>query len=442
MIKWRQKLVDAFEMFKADSLFRNAVYLMASTAIMAFLGFAFWLFVARLYSPADIGVASALISATTMISNFSLLGLQAGLIRFLPTSKHPSRDINAAMLAVGLAAVVATAIYLTVTVLEGIGLQLIGSSPFNWVMFAALMAAVALNTLTDSVFIANRRAEYHLLVYAAFGLIKLILPLFLVPFGSAGIFLAYSAAVVVSLGLSIYFMRRACDYHVASNPNWQLLLQTRRYMTGNYFSMLLSGLPSQLMPMLIIRHMGADSAAYFSMAIMMANFIYVVPSSMTQSLLAESSHDSASLSRHVKQATRILAMILIPGVSVAIAVAPYLLQVFGANYAAGSAQIFQLLAAATVFVTINSIGGTILNLQRRPLMITAVQLAIAITTLSLVQVLAQKGLPGIGMAMLLGYAAGSVVYGILYIDRRWWRPVRRSEPKSDLAADLSSGQLS
>ena len=86
------------ELFRTDSLFRNAVFLMSSTAIMSVLGFVFWIFVAHLYSPEQIGVASALISITLLISNLSFLGLGSGFLRFLPGSAKPSRDINAGLI--------------------------------------------------------------------------------------------------------------------------------------------------------------------------------------------------------------------------------------------------------------------------------------------------------------------------------------------------------
>src|SRR5690242_5878766 len=94
-------------LFAQDSLFRNSVFLIASTAIMSVLGFGFWLFVAHLYTPEEVGAASALIAVATLLGNISLLGLDASLVRFLPTSKSQSRDINSAIIAVGSVALAA-----------------------------------------------------------------------------------------------------------------------------------------------------------------------------------------------------------------------------------------------------------------------------------------------------------------------------------------------
>ena len=85
---------------RADHLVRNSLYLMLSSGVQAALGFTFWLLMARLFSSADIGMASSLISATSLIGFFALFGLNSTLVRFLPTSKDRNRLITAALLLV------------------------------------------------------------------------------------------------------------------------------------------------------------------------------------------------------------------------------------------------------------------------------------------------------------------------------------------------------
>jgi O-antigen/teichoic acid export membrane protein len=68
-------------------LYRNAYYLMANAATTSLLGFVFWMVVAKFYSPVDVGLASATISAMGLLASLSNLGLGFGLIRFLPSAK-------------------------------------------------------------------------------------------------------------------------------------------------------------------------------------------------------------------------------------------------------------------------------------------------------------------------------------------------------------------
>jgi O-antigen/teichoic acid export membrane protein len=63
-----------------DPLHKNALFLIATTAIAAIFGFFFWTIAARLFPVADVGHATALISAVSLLTSFSGLGLGIGLI--------------------------------------------------------------------------------------------------------------------------------------------------------------------------------------------------------------------------------------------------------------------------------------------------------------------------------------------------------------------------
>lgn len=384
---------------------------------MSVLGFGFWIFVAHLYTPSQIGIASALISITTLLSNLSLLGLNAGLVRFLPKSANQSADINAAMCMVGGVTIAAAAGYVLIASLLGSNVSLLAT---NWhkIAFVLLMATVSLNSLTDSVFIANRRAELHTAAYAVLGVVKLLLPLLLIPLGSLGIFSAYMIAMIVSLLFSLYLMRRWCGYRFRSAPNWALLKKVRTYATNNYLGTVLGGLPSQLMPMLIIRQLGSAEVAYFSMAWTMANLLYVVPSAATQSLLAESSHDPAQKSNHLRHTIKILSLILAPLVLLAVTVAPFLLRIFGAQYSSGGTAIFQIFALTTLPMAITSLSNTVLNLEQRSSGIVASQVAQLVATFGSVGFLVHLGLPGVGLSILLGSLASCLTHLCIALLRR------------------------
>src|SRR5260221_1957774 len=69
-----------------NPLYKNSFYVMASNMVLIGTGFFFWIIAARLYSTAQIGIATSLFSLLTLLSNFSLLGFGSGLMRFLPGS--------------------------------------------------------------------------------------------------------------------------------------------------------------------------------------------------------------------------------------------------------------------------------------------------------------------------------------------------------------------
>ncbi len=410
--------------FKTDSLFRNAVYLMTSTAVMSVLGFGFWLFVAHFYTPSAIGAASALISVSLLIGNFSYLGIDSGLLRFLPSSKDQAAKINTALIVVGALTAIVTLVYAVLGL--GTNLPFFETSLLTKSLLAILVVIAVLNSLTDNVFIANRRAGFHTITYAVLGTTKLILPLFLVSLGSLGIFGAYVGSAGFSLLLTFAFMRKAAGYRFFTKPDWKFIKTTRNYATANYLARLASGLPSQLMPMLIVTRMGAANAAYFSMAWTMSNLLYVIPSATSNSLLAESSADESSHKRHLSHSAKMLSVMLVPAVVAAVLVAPYLLQLFGPSYAAHGTLIFQIMAGSTFFVAINYIGTTMLNVARRTRAVVILQAVIATVILGLSFPLMRYGLAGVGIAFLIGQIAGNIALLLLLRPQQ----IRRPKPAS------------
>ena len=83
------------------SLYRNAFYLMLNSVAVAVTGFIFWAIAARLYPVEGLGFASATISAMTLLALLSSLGLDYGLVRFLPTSSKEATTIMNSCFTVG-----------------------------------------------------------------------------------------------------------------------------------------------------------------------------------------------------------------------------------------------------------------------------------------------------------------------------------------------------
>lgn len=419
------------ELWQTNSLFRNAVYLMMSTVILSVLGFVFWIFVAHLYSPAQIGSASALISVMSLVSYVSYIGLNSSLVRFLAKSKNPSGDINASIIAVGIvAALASTAVLVFGKSLFTDNLAFFHDHSLGRVLFVVMTVISTLNTLTDSVFISKRRAKFHTIAYGVFGTVRLIVPIILVAIGAMGIFLAFSIAAGVSLLLSLFFMWRGCDYHPFTEPNWRFILDSRRYTTHNYVANLLTSLPGQLMPTFILINLGATQTGFFSMAWTMANLLYVIPSAITNSLMAESSHDPREQSRNLAHAIRIMAISLVPAVLGSILIAPYLLDLFGLQYSHHSTEPFQILAFVTFFLAANSIGTTIMNLENRSGSVVIVQLVIVVATFAFADELVSHGTAGVALAFLGGMASGTVTQLLLLARGRTQQPLLDEEGNS------------
>jgi len=81
-----------------DSLYKNSIYLILSTGVMAVFAFFFWMINTRLYSTEQVGIGTILLSIMTLISSFSNLGLGTGLIRYLPTSERKKMLLSVGLL--------------------------------------------------------------------------------------------------------------------------------------------------------------------------------------------------------------------------------------------------------------------------------------------------------------------------------------------------------
>ena len=102
---------EKYKKIMEDSLYKNSIYLMISSAVMAGFGFFFWLICARLFSAEDIGLATTIISVMGLIASISVLGLNSGLIRYLPTSKDKSKNVNTCFTIVALIAIIVSCIF-------------------------------------------------------------------------------------------------------------------------------------------------------------------------------------------------------------------------------------------------------------------------------------------------------------------------------------------
>ena len=127
------------------SLYRNAIFLMLNSAMYALTGFFFWIAAARLYPPDVVGLASSAIAAIGLLSLLSTLGLDYGLLRFLPTAGEQSKEmINTGFTIGGAVSIISALIYLA-----GLGIWSPALLPIrnNLLYLLAFVVFVFVNTM-------------------------------------------------------------------------------------------------------------------------------------------------------------------------------------------------------------------------------------------------------------------------------------------------------
>ncbi|MCR4394327.1 MAG: oligosaccharide flippase family protein, partial [Dehalococcoidales bacterium] len=93
-------------------LIKNAFFLILTSGSTSLLGFVFWILVARIYPPSQVGLAIAIISASSLLGGLSKLGLDFGLIRYLPITTNKKEMLNSTMTITGTFSILLAIIFL------------------------------------------------------------------------------------------------------------------------------------------------------------------------------------------------------------------------------------------------------------------------------------------------------------------------------------------
>jgi O-antigen/teichoic acid export membrane protein len=399
----------------SDTLVRNSFYLMLSTAIMAVLGFIFWLISAHLFQPEDIGIATTLISAMNLISYIGLLGFNSTFVRILPGSKHRSEEINTGLILSASAAVIIGAVYVLLVPIIAPKLGIVHDNVLYAVGFIVMVALACVNLLTDSMFIAFRAAKYNLLIDGIImSSVKLALPFVFVGLGAYGLFAASGSAALVALGLSVFFLVSRFGYTPKLSIDKPILRRVMKYSFSNYIANLLNIAPTLILPMIIINQLGAASAGYYYLASMIATLLYTVVYAVSQSLFAEGSYADQGLRALLTRSSIVLAAIMLPGAAVIYFGAHTLLGVYGQTYADQAAPLLQVLALAAPMVALYTIANVVQRILKQNYGLIIVNFVYIVSVTIFALLWTSNGLIWVGYAWLAGQSLAGLS-GVLLI---------------------------
>ena len=184
-------------------LIRNSFFIMASSFAAAGFGFFFWMIAARLYSQADVGIATALMSSMGLLILISRLGLDQSVIRFFPT-RDKNRVLGTAVLVPTAVALGAGLIFIAAVDVLAPELAIVRSiAP----LYLIILGAYSITWVFEGALNALRKSEY----YFALNLLYGTRILFLVPLvflGAVGIFGAFGLSFILGLVLALIFLAR------------------------------------------------------------------------------------------------------------------------------------------------------------------------------------------------------------------------------------------
>ncbi len=396
-----------------DPLYRSSIYVMASTGVMAILGFIFWIFVARVFSTENVGIATTLISVMALISNFSLLGFNVSLIRYLPKSSNRDDKINSVFILVILASIISTLIFLIGLKAFSPHLSFLQTNLFYITTFTLFVIGSSLNIIIDSIFIAYRASGNIFVKNTILSLLKLLFPFLFIFLGSYGIFTSVALAILISSLIGSTILLLKYDYHPAFAFNRDVVKEMAVFSGGNYIANFLSLAPTLILPLLIINRLSAEAAAYFYMDMMILGLLTIISGAATQSLLAEGAYDSTQLKLHFTKASKITFLLLIPAVILIILFGNIILHAFGKNYADEAFAFLQIVSVSAIFMSISSLGSSIFKIRHQISALIGMNALSIIFILSFSYLFMSQGLIGIGWGWLLGQALLAILYLII-----------------------------
>lgn len=378
---------------------RRAAALMTGFASSSLIGIVFWAVAARLYAPAEVGRASALISTAVLLATLSQLNLGNVYARFLGSAGDRQRHF----IFVGYAAVAGVAVLL------GTGYELIGASSvlFDGVverlLFPLGVAVLAVFAVQDLVLVSIHRASWVPVENVAFGLAKLgLLAIFATALPTGGIELSWvlCTAVAVAVVSAYLALRRNTPA-----PSTAVRFPAPRELAGAVGAEYVVGMASTavplVLPLLVVYRLGVDANAYFSVAWLFGTAMNLLLWSIAAVALVELSGDPAGARPLLVRSLRLaLGVAALGGVAMWF-LGPILLGFFGPEYQSQGTPVLRTLALAAPSTAIVVVWTTAARARGRMRVVIPVQIGISIAMVSLSAVLlGSYGTTGIGIAYL------------------------------------------
>lgn len=381
---------------------------MLTSAIVSGTGFVFWFFGARLFTEAEVGLATTLISSMNLIAMMSLVGFDTVFVRFLATTKDRDWDISTGMILVAVSAFLISTVFILFAGVFSEQLSFV-QKPVTAAMFILFSVAMALNIMVDSVFLAYRK-NIHKLFNSTFAhALKMVFPFLFVGLGAFGIFAAAASVQLISLVLGVTILIRKFDFRPIAKIRIALLEKVWRFSTVNYFATLFNLIPVAVLPIIVMNNVGTENAAHFFIAMMIGNLIYVVPWSTAGSLFAEGSADEKNIAEHIKKTVYINLLFLTPALVVLTVFSRLILSVFGEGYMA-AATLLCFIGYSAFPIMVFSVYSSLLKIKKDSASLLFTNIIYSVVLISSVFIfIARAGVDGVGYAWFLSSSVAALL---------------------------------
>ncbi|MDM7999087.1 MAG: lipopolysaccharide biosynthesis protein [Dehalococcoidia bacterium] len=430
-----------------DPLRRNSLFLLATHGVIGLAGFFFWRIADSCYGEEAVGKATALVSVVLLLHTLARLGLDIGLIRFLPDESDKPAMINTSLTVVGLVSAALALVFVLGVRVWSPELSVVRDNAWHavgFVVFAATTSLVAV--LRQGLFVAYRKAHSSLAIELA-GALRLPIVLVFVSAGAYGIFVAWGLGGMVALAFGtalILLVQR--DYRPVPSVRAAVLGRMVRFSLANYIAETLRELPGFVLPVIVLgvfateagSERGESMAAYFYIAWTIASVVMMISYATGASLLAEGATKPAEFGRSTVKALRFMLVLLAAAIVVVFLVGRWILAWFGPGYEEEGLMLLQVLCLSGLPMAVNTIYVTQKRMERKVWPVILVYAFVSSFTIGVGYALMHRLEPelvGIGIAWLGANCLVALVAGFLMT--RSWLQARRSRRQASAEVSTS-----
>jgi O-antigen/teichoic acid export membrane protein len=329
------------------SLLSNAASMVGTAVVTSLLGAAFWWVATHQFSKDSVGVASAAMSAMTLLGFLATVGLGTLLMGELPRLEKGHRSvINAALLTSGSMGATLGVAFVVIAPLASSNFDPLQATWIAALVFVIGVALTALAFVLDQALIGLLRGGLQLNRNIVFSVVKLaaLIPVaaLVADAGPQWIYGTWTVGIAISLVVLIRFFRsRDGD---SLSPDFRLLREMRVHAVTHHAVNLALRTPELALPIVVVTFLSASANASFYIAYMITSFMFFVPLSLSTVLFAVGSGESKRLADRFRLTVYIsLGFGFVSNLALLVLGTP-LLEIFGSSYASEAKGTLHILA--------------------------------------------------------------------------------------------------
>jgi len=335
---------------------KGSMWFVASVAVGAVGGFAYWSLAARANDGQSqvVGLAAALFSAMLFVNYLTGMGLPVAVARFAPANTRSVNVLfNWALIYTGVTSLVGTLGFFALAPLfmpdDALSSLFQWGVPFGLLVFFLLVTGQSFAVLVEVRLVTLRMWGW---VFTRVVIVALLrLPLLALPAmrtNPLGLLLIMAGMPALSGFVGVLALRYAspADHRAGLWPVPSESRPALRYASVNWLGQLASQTPQFVLPLIVVSQVDAQENAAFYLAWTITTVVFLVPHTVGQVVLAESSRHEHHLAHQVKVGMG-LAVVLMVGASLAAWLGSTFVtqRFFGASYAETAVLLPRLVAA-------------------------------------------------------------------------------------------------